>query len=335
MSNAIRTPKLILTMGALLLPLLASAAAPVSCWLKDAAAPAPGTVYAMCEQGAVYATHDNAATWKTLETNAKNTLRAIVFVDAQHGLVAGDRGLALTTDDAGKTWTPRDTGTTEHLLALASAGNHIWAAGYDGALLHSDDAGRTWSKQKSGTTQAIESLYFADESHGWAAGWSGTILRTVDGGNNWETVNASAASWSLTSIYFKDLKDGWVVGFAGQLLHSRDGGATWEPQKGPSKDWLKSVAADSLGRVWAVTDEELLVSGDDGANWKAVPAEDDLFLNKVLRAGDSMWAMGQLGALRQAGTGPEWKRISSLVPAGADIPDDLESSTSAVSHSTN
>jgi photosystem II stability/assembly factor-like uncharacterized protein len=330
MLNATSTPKLCMTVGALLLPLLASAAAPSSCWLKDAAAPAPGTVYAMCEQGIVYATHDNAATWKTLQTNAKETLRAIAFFDAQHGLVAGDRGLALTTDDAGKTWTPRDTGTTEHLLTVAAAGNQVWAAGYDGALLHSADAGLTWEKQKSGTTQAIESIYFADENHGWAAGWSGTILRTADGGKTWEVVNTSVSSWSLTSIYFKDLKDGWAVGFAGQLLRTQDGGVTWEAQKSPVKDWLKSVTADNSGRAWAVTDEALLVSDDGGSNWKTVPAEDDLFLNKVLRTSDSLWAMGQLGAIRQTGPGLEWKHVSSLVPAGAEIPDDLEGGTDTI-----
>lgn len=322
MRNAIRVSKFMLAL-ATLSP--AFALAPTSCWLKDAASPAPGVVYTICEQGAIYASHDNAASWKMYETHAKQTLRAVVFFDTARGLIVGDRGLALATTDGGKTWAQRDTGSAEHLLTAAHVGEKVWAAGYDGALLYSPNAGASWVKQASGTTQAIESLYFADAAHGWAAGWSGTILRTTDGGANWQVVNTGASSWSLTSIYFKDLENGWAVGFAGQLLRSTDGGASWAALTSPSKDWLKSVATDAAGRAWAVTDEQLLSSGDGGDNWKAVPAAADLFLNKVLRVGDSLWAMGQLGAIRRMPGSAEWTQVTSLAPAGSTIPDDLES----------
>src|SRR5215472_14969446 len=61
-----------------------------SCWLRDAASPAPSTVYAMCEQGTFWITTDGGAKWTSRETAAKMPLRALTFLDANRGLVVGD-----------------------------------------------------------------------------------------------------------------------------------------------------------------------------------------------------------------------------------------------------
>jgi photosystem II stability/assembly factor-like uncharacterized protein len=284
--------------------------------LRDAASPAPTAVFALCQQGKVYVTLDSGATWTAQNTGAELDLKSIAFGDATHGLVVGDKGTMIATEDGGKKWEKRSPGTVQNLLTVFALGNHAWVGGFDGVLLHSPDSGRTWEAQKTGTTQSIESVYFADPDHGWAVGWAGTILRTVNGGKTWDAVQTKGASWSLTSVCFRDLKNGWIAGFAGQLLHSQDGGATWTPQTTPFKGWLTSVGFDQAGRAWISADDQFLLS-EDGEKWRSLPTDRLWFLRQIVPVGKDLWAVGQLGLLRLVGSGTDWKPITTLVVGSA------------------
>jgi photosystem II stability/assembly factor-like uncharacterized protein len=305
--------------AALMLPFLASASDTQHCYLRDATSPAASSAYLLCEQGLVYGTTDGGATWTAHDTGASVTLHGISFFDANHGFVVGDTGTLLATEDGGKTWLARTTGTKEHLLSVFTIGNLAWTSGFDGALLHSTDGGRTWSKQNAGTSMALESIFFLDADHGWSVGWSGTILRTTDGGKTWQIVKTDAAQWSLAAVRFVDPKNGWAVGFSGQLLQSTDGGATWKAQKNPSQSWLTSIAPDRAKRVWIAADEHFLVSEDGGTNWQAIPVPGSFFVARVFQVGDSLWALAELGILKQTGPGLQWKHDENFIPAGAHI----------------
>jgi photosystem II stability/assembly factor-like uncharacterized protein len=291
------------------LPFAAFAGTEDGCWLRDAVAPAPTLVFALCQQGGYYVTTDAGAKWTLMDTGSPSFLRSMVFTNATHGIVVGDGGTVYTTDDGGKTWQARESKTKENLLAVTAVGNDAWAGGFDGALIHSGDGGRTWASQTSGTTLALEDIYFADKNNGWACGWSGKILRTVDGGAKWTDITTKA-QWSLSSLHFVDAKNGWATGFGGQLMKTTDAGATWQLVKVPLSSWLKDVAVDKAGRIWIAADDQFLTSADGGATWTSIPAKTQTFLRKFVTVGDSMWALGQLGILRQ--TGSEWKDIDTL-----------------------
>ncbi|HYW44314.1 MAG TPA: YCF48-related protein [Bryobacteraceae bacterium] len=283
-----------------------------SCWLRDAASPGGSVVYALCEQGALFATADAGATWTKRFTGAANRLRAMAFLDAKRGFVIGDRATVLSTGDGGQKWEVRKVDTKEHLMDISFVGESGWIVGYQGIILHTRDGGRTWEKQNAKTTQTLETVFFLDPDHGWVVGWSGTILRTVDGGQNWQTVRCDAAQWSLTAVYFKDPLNGWMVGFAGQIFRSKDGGVTWQAQASPVKSWLTNIAFDASNRGWMTYDDGFLLSEDGGETWKAVPAAGRYFLSKLQRVNNSLWAFGQTTVLRQA-DGLKWEKIQSLV----------------------
>ena len=296
-----------------------------TCWLRDGISPAPSLVYLLCEQGAVMVTTDGGNTWSSRDTAATGHLRTLDFIDANHGFAVGDDGLLVATNDGGKKWEVRQTGVKRHLLAIQFVGQSGWAAGVDGSILHSADGGLTWKPQESGTKEAIEGLYFLDASQGWAVGWAGTILRTTDGGKTWTPSRTDAASWSLTSVYFRDPKDGWIVGFGGQILRSHDGGVTWTALKSPVKSWLTSIAFDKSNHGWIASDESLLVSEDGGETWRTISVDDKLFLSQLIPVDGKLWAIGQLGVMRQL-DGLNWVRIDSLVT------DDPTRDTAAVTH---
>lgn len=315
--------------AALMLPLLASASDTQHCYLRDASSPTPSTAFLLCEQGLVYGTTDGGATWTAHDTGASVTLHGISFQDATHGFAVGDAGTLLATGDGARTWQARTTGTKEHLLSAFTLGNLAWASGFDGALLDSTDGGRTWSKQKSGTSMALESIFFLDADHGWAVGWSGTILLTTDGGKTWQPIKTAAASWSLAAVRFIDPKNGWAVGFSGQLLRSSDGGTTWKAQKSPSQSWLTSIASDRAKRLWIAADDHLLVSEDVGENWRAIAVPGSFFVARVFPVGDSLWALAELGILKQTGSGLQWKRDETFIPAGAHIGNTIDETLGA------
>jgi len=284
-----------------------------SCWLRDAASPAPSTVYALCEQGVLWATTDGGVKWVARTIKTDQPLRAMAFPDAKRGVVVGDNGLVLGSEDGGKTWTPQQSGTKEKLMDVTFIGNQGWATGMNGTLIHTVDGGRTWKPQKTSTTQALEGIFFLDANHGWAVGWAGTILRTEDGGSTWQSVKSNDAQWSMTALYFKDAKVGWAVGFAGQILGTSDGGVTWKLVPSPTKAYLTSIGFDKDGHGWIAYDDGFLTSADGGATWKVVPADGRFFLARLLTMNDSLWALGQSVMLRYTGNN-QWKRIDSLVP---------------------
>jgi photosystem II stability/assembly factor-like uncharacterized protein len=293
---------------------LAASAQDRSCWLRDGASPAPSLVYLLCEQGGLLVTTDGGASWSNRATGTTGHLRNIDFIDANHGFAAGDQGLLVATADGGKTWTPRKTGVTENLTAVQFVGQLGWVTGYDGVILHSADGGRTWSPQTTDTKESLENIFFLDPQHGWAVGWAGLILRTTDGGTTWRQMRTDAATWSLSAVYFRDASNGWIVGFGGQIVRSRDGGATWAAQTSPVKSSLTSILFDSSNRGWITADDGLLVSENGGESWMPVSVDGLLFLRQLVRVDNSLWAVGQLGVLRQTGAGLAWRRIESLVP---------------------
>ena len=315
-------------MGCLLalgvIPWVTFAADERACNMRDAALPTNSITYVLCEQGLLLVTNDEGATWAQRKIpNVTAGLRAVAFLDVNRGLTVGDHGAILATDDAGRTWKARESGTTENLTDIQMVGEQGWIAGYDGVMLHTADGGKTWSKQKSGVALSLEALYFVDAQNGWAVGFSGTVLHTVDGGNKWQQVKIPGATWSLSAITFLDAKNGWIVGFAGQLFRTKDGGATWETKKSPVSGWLTSVGFDAANRGWITTDDGFLSSEDGGDTWKLQPTESQLFLNKVLRATGTTWALGPFGMLKQTAAGgvTQWKKIVNPLSSNAAAED--------------
>ena len=140
-----------------------------------------------------------------------------------------------------------------------------------GTILKTTDAGMTWSPVTSGTTNSLHDVHFFDAIQGVAVGEQGLIRRTTDGGGNWQTitsgvevtlrsvafsgVNGISGGDSQTILYSTDAGSSWQIsqtdifgGFPGaQMLSptvgfvagqnsifpplvgvSTDGGATWE-----------------------------------------------------------------------------------------------------------
>jgi photosystem II stability/assembly factor-like uncharacterized protein len=67
----------------------------------------------------IFHSPDDGQTWESIATGQTTPIRALTFVDAQHGWAVGDLGIILVTHDGGHTWhTQRSGGQRAALLAI-------------------------------------------------------------------------------------------------------------------------------------------------------------------------------------------------------------------------
>lgn len=92
-----------------------------------------------------------------------DTLRAVCFVDENHGWAAGDRGTILCTSDGGSEWTPQDAGTQTALLAvyfLKADRDYLGCAvGVSGTLLYTQNGGKNWFRQSTGAKAQLNAAH--------------------------------------------------------------------------------------------------------------------------------------------------------------------------------
>ena len=70
----------------------------------------------------VFHSADGGHSWQPLATGQNAPLRAITFVDDEHGFAAGDLGTILATSDGGRTWQVQRRGGERAAMLLALAG---------------------------------------------------------------------------------------------------------------------------------------------------------------------------------------------------------------------
>jgi len=80
---------------------------------------------------------------------------------------------------------------------------------------------------------------------------------------------------------------------------------------------LTRTPLDGSNRGWITTDDGFLLSEDNGQTWKLQRGDNQMFLNKILRATGTTWALGPFGMLKQTGAGMEWKKIVNPLSSNA------------------
>lgn len=105
-----------------------------------------GTFFIAAEQGLVYRSTDDAASWETLELPYQGSMFGILETRPNEVLVFGLRGRAFRTEDGGETWTPVDTGTDSSLFG----GNRL----ADGSIVLVGNNGTITSRPPNGEFRA-------------------------------------------------------------------------------------------------------------------------------------------------------------------------------------
>ena len=248
-------------------------------------------------------------------------------------LAAAGPALALQPAGAGWFWqSPQPQGAHLNDVSFGGA-HDVWAVGDGGTILCSGDAGVTWQPQGSPTTEPLGSVDFVDATHGWATGgvgwdsvnagvsradFTGVILGTADGGATW-TEQAAFSGKAVADVCFVNDTAGWAVGSHGLIVHTADGGQTWAPQASGIKRDLTSVAFTDAAHGYAAsgaTSGVVLATADGGATWKRVGTRDQWMLwpgvsSLAVDADGTLWA-----ALGARGTSGNFSRLASSPDGG-------------------
>lgn len=211
-----------------------------------------------------------AAAQRLVADGADKPFLALSFSDAKHGLVAGAYGLALATEDGGRSWhswmdrLPNLRGL--HLYALARQGDGLYVAGEQGLLLRSRDAGSHFEALQG----PYEGSYFAA-----AVLPDGRLL---------------------------------VGGLRGKLFESADQGASFQALVNPIPASLNGIRVAGHQLLLANQAGMLLRSGLQGFAAQPLPVSDGLPLTAATEAADgTLVAVGMAGARRLDSTSSSTK----------------------------
>ncbi len=111
--------------------------------------------WALGYDGAVLETRDGGRSWTLLRFDPQwgKPWFDVLFLDAEHILLAGTNGALMITADGGQTWQSIDTPALEdgpNLYSLAALGDgSLLLAGERGFLARSTDRGATWQRLRS------------------------------------------------------------------------------------------------------------------------------------------------------------------------------------------
>ncbi len=168
-------------------------------------------------------------------------LYSVQFTSEKDGVIVGDRGLILTSDNGGFSWREQRSGTTEQLFHLSIRDERGWVVGTGGVILHTRDGGRSWYPQQSGTSDDLNRVYFVSDKVGLITGDNGALLLSENGGATWSRVSLSVKE-PLFGISFINKNTGWVVGYRGRIIRTYDGGRHWVEQASGTDEDLFSVS---------------------------------------------------------------------------------------------
>lgn len=145
-------------------------------------------------------------------------------------IVVGAFGLALRTEDSGKSWRPWQSrvlvGRGSHLYGIQRSGNTIYIAAERGSVFRSDDNGVTLSELTTPYKGSFFGLSVVSDSQVLAYGLRGNAFVSNDAGASWQPAKVGTAASLTVSLV---LANGSILmaNQAGGLLESVDHGLTF------------------------------------------------------------------------------------------------------------
>jgi photosystem II stability/assembly factor-like uncharacterized protein len=204
--------------------------------------------------------------WTIQNCGTTSMLNAIAFGNLQNGIIAGNDGTVLTTNDGGQSWI---RATSIPIVDYKAADvepdtitPRLFIAGQNGVLVSRDGTTGVWHNLVTHTTETLNDILILG-GFGFAVGANGTVLKSIDAGETWDTLNVPAAAgvW-LTNVSIDPTNPNFitVVGENGFVIQSINGGISWNPQTLPGNAYLGSVVYTGPDKGWASGSEGVLNS---------------------------------------------------------------------------
>jgi photosystem II stability/assembly factor-like uncharacterized protein len=190
---------------------------------------------------------------RLVDDGADKPLLGIHFSDAQHGLVVGAYGLALATDDGGKSWRSMigqiDNAKYRHLYAVLVTDKATLIAGEEGRVFRSTDGGKSFAAIGQPGRGTFFGLVADAQGDIVAFGLRGDAFRSKDYGDHWDKIDLPPSGLNGGTRIADGrlvLVDDW-----GEVLVSSDGGKSFAPVGTPQAMKLVGVVQAADGALVA------------------------------------------------------------------------------------
>jgi photosystem II stability/assembly factor-like uncharacterized protein len=193
------------------------------------------TVWAVGDWGAITVTHDGGETW----VDRSLGILTVSVADSPN------RAMQTVTDDV-----------ILYDVMFVDA-DHGFIAGEFGSLFATRDGGATWRRQVTGTDKTLFGVHFVSPDEGWVVGIDGIVMRTTDGAESWQVQRGLVEAGAIGDLSFVEAMEnpglyavhfagsrGVVVGDTGSLFVSDDRGRSWARRALPDRDrltWLRDA----------------------------------------------------------------------------------------------
>lgn len=253
-------------------------------------------------------------------------LRAVHFVDKDHGWVGGSNGTLLTTSDGGSTWkrsrrftddSIRDVYFADRNRGWLLCSREFFQNGPRSYLLRTDNGGETWQRVNfDPETGRMQRLLFLTDGTGYAAGEGGTLWRLPANEKDKFKATLLPVQYLILGGSVLDANQLVLVGGGGTILFTINAGSEWtsatmvEPHGGK----LNSVYFTNPKNGWAVGDGgAVFYTNNGGKLWRrqnSGAAEDLLDVRFVDRS--TGFAVGDKGVILRFGDRGVWSREPAI-----------------------
>lgn len=145
------------------------------------------------------------------------------------GIVVGNNGAIIKSEDSGVTWSSMNVGVPESLNTVTIIDQNNMVVSGNNSIFSTTDGGVNW-QQKNIPSSRVNKTFFTSSSVGHAVTDDGQIFKTVDGGENWY-VTASFTNISPNTffkVFFKNENVGFATREHTEYYKTIDGGETWQ-----------------------------------------------------------------------------------------------------------
>jgi murein DD-endopeptidase MepM/ murein hydrolase activator NlpD/photosystem II stability/assembly factor-like uncharacterized protein len=229
------------------------------------------TGYAIGNGGIILKTTDKGLNWDMTTLYPMGitaNLNALCFTDSTHGIIAGNNGKVLYTNDGGSTFaTVSGIIPTDTITSVTNDGTNYYASAIDASGLgkiykSSASSVLHWIEHDSLTSNDLVKVRHIVTLNKWyAAGVDGSLLSSNDG-EIWKTI-PTGTSGSFKDIWFYTANYGVAIiannSNIGQIWKTIDGGKTWTLLSLPSDAYNAFYFYDNThGLGYAVGDHGLI-----------------------------------------------------------------------------
>jgi len=259
----------------------------------------------------------------------EQTLRDVHFFDANNGVVVGDSGIILRTDNGGVSWNFALAIDSIRLTTVKFFDRNNGIALGD-QLFRTTDGGISWSRIQHPNTEFFD-IEILDNNTCVISGAPKRLIKSTDQGASFFTLVDESPPFYPVHLSFVNDSVGYSCNGTNQLyyyvhiLHKTvDGGQTWS---GP----IASLPKDDIHELTFLAEDTALVSGypnylaktfDGGLNHQIAQSTDSSFLTNVQDFHfdpdypQAYFACGWHGAYKSTDQGLSWNSINFNVPIG-------------------